>query len=45
MEIKNVKGGYDFLPEEQKIRDYIKEILKDAFERYGYYSNLQKVDE
>ena len=38
MEIKNVKGGYDFLPEEQKIRDYIKEILKDAFERYGYYS-------
>ena len=36
MEIKNVKGGYDFLPKEQKIRNYIKEVLKNVFEQYGY---------
>ena len=36
MIIQNVKGGYDFLPKEQKIRNYINEILKNTFEEYGY---------
>ncbi len=36
MIIQNVKGGYDFLPKEQVIRNYINGILKDTFERYGY---------
>lgn len=38
MKIQNVKGGYDFLPKEQKIRNYINEILKNTFEEYGYNS-------
>ena len=33
---QNVKGGYDFLPKEQKIRNYINGILKNTFEEYGY---------
>ena len=36
MLIQNVKGGYDFLPKEQKIRNYINGILKETFEEYGY---------
>lgn len=36
MKIANVKGGYDFLPQEEKIRNYIKETLKEVFELYGY---------
>ncbi len=36
MKIQNVKGGYDFLPKEQKIRNYINSILKSTFEEYGY---------
>ena len=36
MKIQNVKGGYDFLPKEQKIRNYINGILKSTFEEYGY---------
>ena len=36
MIIQNVKGGYDFLPKEQKIRNYINGILKNTFEQYGY---------
>ena len=36
MIIQNVKGGYDFLPREQKIRNYINGILKSTFEEYGY---------
>ncbi len=36
MLIQNVKGGYDFLPKEQVIRNYINGILKDTFEKYGY---------
>lgn len=36
MIIQNVKGGYDFLPKEQKIRNYINGILKSNFEEYGY---------
>ena len=35
MEIENVKGGYDYLPEEQKIRNYINDTLKTVFEEYG----------
>lgn len=38
MKIQNVKGGYDFLPKEQKIRNYINGILKEIFEEYGYNS-------
>lgn len=38
MEIENVKGGYDFLPEEQNIRNYINNTLKEVFEEYGYCS-------
>ena len=36
MIIQNVKGGYDYLPKEQRIRNYINNILKDTFERFGY---------
>ena len=38
MKIKNVKGGYNFLPEEQKIRNYIINTLKETFEEFGYKS-------
>ena len=38
MKIQNVKGGYDFLPKEQRIRNYINNILKETFEKYGYYN-------
>ena len=31
MKIQNVKGDYDFLPKEQKIRDYINSIIIDNF--------------
>lgn len=36
MKIQNVKGCYDFLPKEQKVRDYINGILKETFTSYGY---------
>ena len=36
MKIQNVKGGYDFLPKEQKIRNYINDVLKRTFVQYGY---------
>lgn len=36
MKTQNVKGGYDFLPKEQKIRNYINGVLKTTFEEYGY---------
>ncbi len=36
MIIQNVKGGYDFLPKEQRIRNYINGILRNTFEEYGY---------
>lgn len=36
MLIQNVKGGYDFLPKEQKIRNYINDVLRSTFEEYGY---------
>ena len=38
MKIQNVKGGYDFLPKEQRVRDYINSILKETFEEYGFYN-------
>ena len=36
IEIKNVKGTFDYLPKEQKIRDYVTDILKDVFESFSY---------
>lgn len=36
IELKNVKGTYDYLPEQQKIRNYINDTLKKVFEKYGY---------
>lgn len=36
MKIENVKGGYNYLPKEQKIRNYINDTLKSVFENYGY---------
>ena len=36
MKIQNVKGGYDFLPQEQIIRNYINNTLKETFAEYGY---------
>ena len=38
MKIQNVKGGYDFLPNEQKIRNYINEIIVKNFKLYGFKS-------
>ena len=38
MKIQNVKGGYDFLPKEQRIRNYIFDILKETFKEYGFKS-------
>ena len=38
MKIQNVKGGYDFLPKEQKIRNYINDVLKETFKQYGFKS-------
>lgn len=36
MKIQNVKGGYDFLPREQKIRDYINNTIIKNFKEYGF---------
>ncbi len=36
MKIQNVKGGYDYLPKEQIVRNYINDTLKEVFENYGY---------
>lgn len=36
MKIQNVKGGYDFLPKEQKIRDYINSVIISNFKKYGF---------
>ncbi|MBR4230605.1 MAG: histidine--tRNA ligase [Bacilli bacterium] len=38
MKIQNVKGGYDFLPKEQRVRNYIVDTLRKVFEEYGYNS-------
>ena len=36
MKIQNVKGGYDFLPKEQKIRNYINSIITKNFKQFGF---------
>lgn len=36
IELKNLKGTTDFLPEKQLIRNRIVDILKANFEKYGY---------
>lgn len=36
MELKNLKGTFDFLPNEQKIRNDIINTLRNSFEKYGY---------
>ncbi len=36
MVIQNVKGGYDFTPKEQKIRNHINEVLTRNFAEFGY---------
>ena len=36
MKIENVKGGYDYLPKEQYIRNYINKVLESTFIKYGY---------
>ena len=36
MEIRNVKGTIDYLPEEEMIKKYVNDILKNTFEDYGY---------
>lgn len=38
MKIQNVKGGYDYTPQEQRIRNYINDTLRKIFEEYGYNS-------
>jgi len=34
--LKNVRGSKDYLPEEQMIRNRIKSVLEDAFQRYAF---------
>lgn len=36
MKIQNVKGGYDYGPQEQRIRNYINDTLRKIFEEFGY---------
>lgn len=38
MQIQNVRGSYDYLPNEQRIRNYIMNTLKEVFACYGYKS-------
>ncbi len=38
MKIQNVKGSIDYLPDEQRVRNYINKVLKETFEEYGYLS-------
>lgn len=33
---ENLKGTYDYLPEEQMVREKIKDTLKPIFEKYGF---------
>lgn len=35
-ELRNLKGTWDYLPQEQKIRQDITRKLQEVFERYGY---------
>lgn len=36
LEIKNVKGSYDYCSKEQILRNYISDTLRKTFEKYGY---------
>jgi len=36
IKLRNVKGTFDFSPQEQRIRNDIQEVLKEIFEQYGY---------
>ncbi|WP_105615294.1 histidine--tRNA ligase [Vallitalea okinawensis] len=36
LELKNVKGTYDYMPEDQRVRQRIIRQLQDVFEKYGY---------
>lgn len=36
MLIQNVKGCIDYLPDEQRIRNYINDTLRETFEEFGY---------
>lgn len=38
MKIMNVKGCFDYIPEENNLRNYITETLKEIFKKYGYNS-------
>lgn len=38
MKIQNVKGCYDYSPQEQNIKNHITETLKETFQNYGYQS-------
>ncbi len=38
MIIQNIKGGYDYLPSKQNIRNYINNILIKTFKEFGYNS-------
>lgn len=36
VEIKNVKGTFDYLPSEQMVRNYVTNVLTEVFEAFGY---------
>lgn len=36
LELKNVKGTFDYLPKEQKVRNYVTGVLRSVFELFGY---------
>ena len=36
MKLMNVKGTYDYMPNDMKIRNNILNILRNNFEKYGY---------
>lgn len=36
IKLRNVKGTFDFTPNEQRLRNYIQDTLKEIFEEYGY---------
>ena len=39
MKLMNVKGTYDFMPSDMKIRNEIIDVLRRNFEKYGYYDD------
>ena len=36
MKLMNVKGTFDYMPKDMKIRNNILDILRKNFEKYGY---------